>query len=177
MTSQRRHGGERLDDVLARVREEHGPDANIVSADLTRRGGIGGFFARETFEVVVEVDSDTTPAATVAPLEQRRAPAAPAAAPAPAAPAPATELDDIPPPPRFAAVAPQPAAVAPGDFARMLADMIDDPDPLSSEPTPIVPGSENAAQMRAAASGAGTPGAGQCCGGMPVIRQACGSGR
>jgi hypothetical protein len=46
-------------------------------------------------------------------------------------------LDDAPPPPRFAAVAPQPAAVAPGDFARMLADMIDDPDPLSDEPTPI----------------------------------------
>jgi hypothetical protein len=138
--------------VLARVREEHGPDANIVSADLTRRGGVGGFFARETFEVVVELESEparpAAPTGPTGPLEQRRTAAAPrAAAPGPTAPtpaappaaAPARGLDDAPPPPRFAAVPAQPAAVAPGEFARMLADMIDDPDPLSSEPTPIVP--------------------------------------
>jgi hypothetical protein len=155
LTRQLRYEGVRLDDVLARVREEHGPDANIVSADLTRRGGVGGFFARETFEVVVELESEPAPPAapipstptpaTAPPLEQRRGPtsqpAAPQAATAPPVqPAPAAAgLDDAPPPPRFAAVPAQPAAVAPGEFARMLADMIDDPDPLSSEPTPIVP--------------------------------------
>lgn len=109
--------------MLDRIRAEHGPDANIVSADLTRSGGLGGFFARETFQVVVELDPPT---------------------PAPAAPSPVAE---VPPPPQFVPIppaqgAPAPAGaprrVAPGDFARMLADMIDDPDPLSDAPTPVV---------------------------------------
>lgn len=150
MTRQLRYEGARLDDVLDRIRAEHGPDANIVSADLTRSGGLGGFFARETFQVVVELDPQPTRAATAV-----------------VAPTPAGE--DVPPPPQFipisegtapaAAVAPSvnpagtprraasavasaaaeaaPRRVAPGDFARMLADMIDDPDPLAAEPTPI----------------------------------------
>lgn len=107
--------------MLDRIRAEHGPDANIVSADLHRAGGIGGFFARETFQVVVELD---------APVPTSRAVAAEVA----------PEPDDAPPPPQFvpiAPVAPAPRAVAPGDFARMLADMIDDPDPLADAPTPI----------------------------------------
>jgi hypothetical protein len=139
LTRHLRYEGARLDDVLDRVRSEHGPDANIISADLTRRGGVGGFFAKETFEVVVEVDSAPPAAPT---------PALPAEAmAAPAAPAPALEqrhpaAEPAPPPPRFAeppATAAAAPPVAPGDFARMLADMIDDPDPLSSQPTPIAP--------------------------------------
>lgn len=34
---------------------DHGPEARIVSAERVTRGGIGGFMAREHFEVVVEV--------------------------------------------------------------------------------------------------------------------------
>ena len=36
---------------MARVRREHGPTARIVKAERVRSGGIGGFFAREYFEV------------------------------------------------------------------------------------------------------------------------------
>ncbi|PFG37437.1 hypothetical protein ATL41_2199 [Flavimobilis soli] len=40
---------------MARVRREHGPTARIVKAERVRSGGIGGFFAREYFEVTVDV--------------------------------------------------------------------------------------------------------------------------
>ena len=42
--------------VLAQVRGEYGTDVRIVAADKVRSGGIGGFFARERFEVAVEID-------------------------------------------------------------------------------------------------------------------------
>jgi len=42
--------------VLAHVRGEYGTDVRIVAADKVRSGGIGGFFARERFEVAVEID-------------------------------------------------------------------------------------------------------------------------
>ena len=42
--------------VLAQVRGEYGTDVRIVAADKIRSGGIGGFFARERFEVAVEID-------------------------------------------------------------------------------------------------------------------------
>ena len=36
------------------MRAEVGPDARIVAANRVRKGGVGGFFAREAFEVLVE---------------------------------------------------------------------------------------------------------------------------
>ena len=42
--------------LLAQVREEHGPDARIVHAERVRSGGVGGFFAKQRFEVTVEID-------------------------------------------------------------------------------------------------------------------------
>lgn len=39
-----------------RVLIEHGPTARIVAAERVRVGGIGGFFARQHYEVTVEVD-------------------------------------------------------------------------------------------------------------------------
>jgi len=48
--------GPSIEDVLARVRAEHGESARIVQADKVRTGGIGGFFAKERYEVQVEVD-------------------------------------------------------------------------------------------------------------------------
>jgi hypothetical protein len=50
----------RLDDpslaaISARVREEFGPDARILSAAEVRVGGIGGFFARRFVDVEVEL--------------------------------------------------------------------------------------------------------------------------
>lgn len=47
--------------MLERVRVDHGDEANIVSADLVRTGGVAGFFARETFRVVVELNDEPAP--------------------------------------------------------------------------------------------------------------------
>ena len=55
MASQQRFEGAELDDVLERVRSEVGPDARIVGANKVRKGGIGGFFAKEGYEVVVDM--------------------------------------------------------------------------------------------------------------------------
>jgi hypothetical protein len=54
LPSQRRFEGTSVEDLLARVHRELGPDAQIVEANKVRKGGLGGFFARETYEVVVE---------------------------------------------------------------------------------------------------------------------------
>jgi len=48
--------GPAIEPLLARVHAEHGPRARIVKAERVRAGGFGGFFARERFEVTVEVD-------------------------------------------------------------------------------------------------------------------------
>lgn len=50
--------GPDLEGLLSRVNEEYGAGARIVEAEKIRRGGIGGFFAREHFEMTVEVDDD-----------------------------------------------------------------------------------------------------------------------
>lgn len=47
--------GPDITSVLTKVHAEHGPDARIVSAERVRVGGLAGFFARERFEVAVEV--------------------------------------------------------------------------------------------------------------------------
>jgi hypothetical protein len=60
LSSQRLEGSD-LEALLARVREEHGGAARIVEANKLRRGGLGGFFAKESFEVVVDVDGDDGP--------------------------------------------------------------------------------------------------------------------
>lgn len=44
-----------LEAVLERVHAVHGADATITGAERVRRGGIGGFFAREVFQVTVQV--------------------------------------------------------------------------------------------------------------------------
>ena len=55
--------GEDIESVLARLREDHGPDAKIVQAELVRSGGFAGFFARRRYEVTVEVEDDDLDAA------------------------------------------------------------------------------------------------------------------
>lgn len=63
---------------MVRAREEYGADARIVRAEKVRSGGFMGFFAREHFELTVEVTDAAilAAAATRAPVEK----AAPAAA-------------------------------------------------------------------------------------------------
>jgi hypothetical protein len=61
--------GPELEPLLARVRSELGPHARVVHAEKVRSGGVAGFFARERFELTVEVDTSrpgTPPAVPVA---------------------------------------------------------------------------------------------------------------
>jgi hypothetical protein len=48
--------GTNLESVLEEVRNRFGDTVTIVEANRLRQGGVGGFFARERFEVVVDVD-------------------------------------------------------------------------------------------------------------------------
>lgn len=54
--------GSNLESVLEEVRSRFGDTVTVVEANRLRKGGIGGFFARERFEVVVDVDDDESPA-------------------------------------------------------------------------------------------------------------------
>ena len=50
--------GPDLHELLARVPQEYGTNATVVHAEQIRTGGIAGFFARQRFEIAVEVDVD-----------------------------------------------------------------------------------------------------------------------
>ncbi|MBG0833331.1 hypothetical protein HS041_37145 [Planomonospora sp. ID67723] len=72
--------GTDIEELLTRVRDEHGPNISIVSADRVRTGGFAGFFARQRYELTVEVnDEPDLPAARPqVPAEQAQAGQAPA---------------------------------------------------------------------------------------------------
>jgi hypothetical protein len=53
-------GGD-LQELLAQVRDEHGPRAKIVSAERVRSGGLTGLLRAERFELTVEVPDDDEP--------------------------------------------------------------------------------------------------------------------
>lgn len=57
MSNQLRFEGSELEALLTQVRTEIGEDARIVAANRVRKGGVGGFFAKEVYEVVVETDA------------------------------------------------------------------------------------------------------------------------
>ena len=59
--------GATLEEALARVTAEVGHDARITQAEKIRTGGVAGFFARERFEVTVELDDDHAPHTEPAP--------------------------------------------------------------------------------------------------------------
>lgn len=50
--------GTDLDALMIRVRAELGPRARVVKAERVRSGGVGGFFAKERFELTVDVPDD-----------------------------------------------------------------------------------------------------------------------
>ncbi len=62
MPTQLQLDGPDLEGLLGRVRDELGPQARIVSAEKVRTGGLGGFFARERFEICVETDGSVATA-------------------------------------------------------------------------------------------------------------------
>lgn len=47
-----------LESVLARVTADHGAAATITSAERVRKGGVKGFFARELFQVIVDLGAE-----------------------------------------------------------------------------------------------------------------------
>ena len=51
--------GSEIEPLLEQIRDEYGAAARIVSADKVRSGGLGGFFARQRYEVSVEVLDET----------------------------------------------------------------------------------------------------------------------
>jgi hypothetical protein len=84
LASQRQFDGPVLEDLLERVRAEVGPHARIVAANRVRKGGVGGFFSRQAYEVLVETaDATQSAAPTPAPASASAVtatPASPAAA-------------------------------------------------------------------------------------------------
>ncbi|SDC85435.1 hypothetical protein SAMN05216410_2396 [Sanguibacter gelidistatuariae] len=53
--------GTDLEALMIRVRAELGPRARVVKAERVRSGGVGGFFAKERFELTVDVPDDASP--------------------------------------------------------------------------------------------------------------------
>jgi hypothetical protein len=94
--------GPDLEALLDKVRAEHA-QARIVEANRVRRGGVAGFFAKETYEVVLEDDGDEDPADDEAVADEE-----------PFVPFTIDELaasvEDVPPAPRVEEDAPTPAA-------------------------------------------------------------------
>lgn len=52
--------GDDLPELMIRIREEMGPQARVVKAERIRTGGFAGFFAREHYELTVEVPDAPT---------------------------------------------------------------------------------------------------------------------
>jgi hypothetical protein len=50
--------GPAIEPLLAQVREEYGSGIRIISADKVRNGGFGGFFAKQHYELAVEVPDE-----------------------------------------------------------------------------------------------------------------------
>jgi hypothetical protein len=51
--------GPAIEPLLAQVRQEYGSGVRIISADKVRSGGFGGFFAKQHYELSVEVPDPT----------------------------------------------------------------------------------------------------------------------
>ena len=107
--------GDDLEALLERARAEGGPSARIVRAEKIRHGGVLGFFAKERFEVALEVPDP----AEVPPAAARTG--VPAVRPALAQEAPMSQP------------APAPAEGALDRFTRRLAAAADDPQVAARE--------------------------------------------
>jgi hypothetical protein len=66
--------GPAIEPLLAQVRQEYGSGVRIVSADKIRSGGIGGFFAKQHYELSVEVPDPTDDRNDMAPRKTTPAP-------------------------------------------------------------------------------------------------------
>jgi hypothetical protein len=72
--------GPAIEPLLAQVRQEYGSGVRIISADKVRSGGFGGFFAKQHYELSVEVPdtaedrNDMVPRRTVTPPPRAQEP-------------------------------------------------------------------------------------------------------
>ncbi|HET9518789.1 MAG TPA: hypothetical protein VFO77_13800, partial [Actinoplanes sp.] len=64
--------GPAIEPLLAQVREEYGSAVRIISADKVRSGGFGGFFAKQRYELSVEVPDETPDQVVESPLTAAR---------------------------------------------------------------------------------------------------------
>jgi hypothetical protein len=62
--------GPAIEPLLTQVREEYGSAVRIISADKVRSGGIGGFFAKQHYELSVEVPDVAKEESTPQTLDQ-----------------------------------------------------------------------------------------------------------
>ncbi|MCB2412898.1 hypothetical protein LGT39_08570 [Demequina sp. TTPB684] len=58
--------GADLEALMLRAREEYGPEVRVVKADKVRTGGVLGFFAREKYELTLEISDEVAGAALAA---------------------------------------------------------------------------------------------------------------
>ena len=58
MTTTQKFEGLEMAALLDEVHATLGPTARVISANRCRSGGLAGFFARESFEVTVEVPDE-----------------------------------------------------------------------------------------------------------------------
>jgi hypothetical protein len=65
--------GPAIEPLLAQVRDEYGSKVRIISADKVRSGGVGGFFAKQHYELSVEVPDDSAEDRTDMARQQRTA--------------------------------------------------------------------------------------------------------
>lgn len=146
--------GPAIEPLLERVWAEHGADVKIVKAERVRVGGVAGFFAREQFEVTVEVP-DPVPGAGAAPS----APLTTATTATAARPAPA------PRPPQGAAPRPAPAAAQPAGGLEALLAAAEQGDadarPAAAPPAPRAPRFAQPPAQTSAPAAAAAPSAGQ----------------
>jgi hypothetical protein len=82
--------GPAIEPLLAQVRQEYGSGVRIISADKVRSGGFGGFFAKQHYELSVEVPDNPQERT----MPQRKAPTV-TAPPPPADEEPADSLEQL----------------------------------------------------------------------------------
>lgn len=124
--------------LIAQIQSEHGANATIIYHDCVRRGGVGGFFAREIHRVAYRVaDAPSAPASPpTAPPASRAADGS--ALDALLAEADARDLElQVPAPP--AAVSMMSVPDDTDTFAAMLRIALDEPEPFDAPLSPEVP--------------------------------------
>ena len=142
MPTQLQLEGAELEPLLDRVRSELGPGARIVQAEKVRTGGVAGFFARQRFELTVELPDDadqgTAPAPAAAPTRHATTALPPAAA-SPGAAASLLDLaDQVSQEEQAAHVSTESSPFA--SLLSSLGSAVGDASPAATDPPPAVAG-------------------------------------